>query len=377
MSFDFDVLVDRRGSGSTKWQKFPPEVLPMWVADMDFAAPGFVLEAISERLRHPILGYSDRPASLDEAFQAWLQGCFGWQVPEEWLVWIPGVVPGLNLACRTQSGARSGLMIPTPVYHPFLDLAANAGLSEQRVPMEPVDGKWEMDIERMQAHCVADTSMVLICNPHNPTGRAYTPDELEALAEFVERNDLLLVVDEIHCNILLKQGVQHHPIAHICPDIAERTVTLYSVTKIYNIPGVSCAVAVVPDPVLRERFKDVRSGLLPGIGPLGFTAAEAAFRDETTWVSDLVTYLRGNYAELVKSMGDRLSVLEATYLAWVDVRDLELTDAEAHFVAHGIGISPGSQFDGDGHIRLNFGCPRQTLLEGLERLSSGIDAALK
>ncbi|NKB99731.1 MAG: putative C-S lyase [Pseudomonadales bacterium] len=377
MTFNFDQGVNRRGTSSTKWEKFSPDVLPMWVADMDFAAPDFVISAIRERLDHPILGYTDRPESLNTAFQGWLQRHYGWEVEADWLVWLPGVVTGLNLACRTQIalGDRSKAMIPTPVYHPFLDLGQNSGLVEQRVSMAVLDGRWEMDFDRMRAEIDKQTGSLLICNPQNPTGRCYTTSELGELAHIAERNDLLLVSDEIHCNIILDPGTRHQPIAQVHPEIAQQSISLFAATKIYNIPGVSCAVAVIPNSSIREQYKEARVGLVSGIGPLGFVASEAAFNDTTQWIPELVGYLSGNYDLLREALGKRLAKLDATYLAWIDVSDLGLENPEAHFASHGLGISPGAQFDGSGYIRLNFGCPRATLDEGIARLKAGIDAA--
>lgn len=375
MGFDFDAGIDRRGSSSTKWEKFDPDVLPMWVADMDFAAPQFILSAIRERLEHPVLGYTDRPLSLDLAFQGWLERHYGWSVEHEWLVWLPGVVPALNLACRTLAGSGQKILIPTPVYHPFLALGANAGVGEIRVPMIVDQGHWSMDLERLQDAVDRETRMLLICNPQNPTGRCYSESEIEALADFVIRNDLVLVSDEIHCNIVLKAGVEHRPLATVCPELEARTISLYAASKVYNIPGVSCAVAVIPDDELRARFLDARAGLVSGIGPLGFAAAEAAFNDQGRWIPDLVEYLRGNWGILKQALGSRLCDLEGTYLAWIDVRDLGINDPEAHFARHGLGISPGQQFEGTGYIRLNFGCSQATLREGIERLNLGIAAA--
>ncbi|MDG2278704.1 MAG: PatB family C-S lyase [Pseudomonadales bacterium] len=377
MTFDFDVGLNRRASSSTKWEKFSSDVLPMWVADMDFAAPDFVIAAIRQRLDHPILGYTDQPESLNVAFQNWLQRHYGWKVEADWLVWLPGVVPGLNLACRAHfgRGQRLKVMIPTPVYHPFLDVAQNSGMVEQRVPMAVSNGRWEMDFDRMQAVLDDQTGALLICNPQNPTGRCYSTGELQKLADFVVRNDLLLVSDEIHCNIILEPGCRHQPVAQIDPEIARHTISLFAATKIYNIPGVSCAVAVIPDPNLREQFKEARAGLVSGIGPLGFVASEAAFNDTGQWIPELVAYLRGNYTVLRESLGERLAKLDATYLAWIDVSDLRIVDSEAHFAAHGLGISPGAQFDGPGYVRLNFGCPRSMLKEGIARLERGIAAS--
>ncbi len=375
-NFDFDRVLERAGTHSTKWEKFGQDVLPMWVADMDFPAPQFVIDAIKERLEHPILGYTDKSPELVQAFMGWLRRHFNWQVEEDWLVWMPGVVPGLNMAAQTLTEGQ--LLLPTPVYHPFLDVGQNSGLAEVRVPMAVDAGRWSMDLEQMQ-HAVdraGDVRMLLICNPQNPTGRCYTLEELEALAEFVLANDLLLVSDEIHCNILLDDQARHIPLATLSPELSARTVTLYSATKVYNIPGVSCAVAVVENPELRKRFLEARKGLVPGIGPLGFVASEVAFNDTSQWIPELNAYLRQNFAAVRQAVGDRLAIQDATYLAWLNVADLELDNAESYFAEHGLGINPGEMFGEPSHVRLNFGCPLATLEEGLRRFNAAVEARI-
>lgn len=375
MPFDFDQIINRRDSASTKWQKFSEDVLPFWVADMDFAAPDFILDSLRERLAHPILGYTDRPATLMDAFLGWLQRHFDWQVPPSQVVFVPGVVPALNLATQTlQPGDH--IIIPTPVYHPFLELADNARVSQTLVPMHAADN-WQIDIAAMQAAVQPNTRMVLICNPQNPTGRCYSHAELAQLADFIERNKLVLVSDEIHANFVLDPDATHIPIARAFPDLASRTISLYAATKIYNIPGLSCAAAVIPDTVLRERFLTARKGLVPGIGPLGFVASEIAFNDRSTWITELQAYLRTNLNLVADCVGQRLSPLQATYLAWINVADLQLADTERYFADAGIGISPGAQFGQPDHIRFNFGCPRQTLETGLQRLSAALEDAAK
>lgn len=368
---NFDQVISRASTNSSKWNKFAADVLPMWVADMDFAAPPFILDALKSRIDHPILGYTDHPASLNEAFQGWLDYHFGWKIHDAWQVWLPGVVPALNLACQTLE-ASSEIIIPTPVYHPFLALAKNASLKEVRVPMRQVDGHWSIDFDTLQASVTPRSRMILICNPQNPTGRCYNEAELHELASFVINNNLILVSDEIHCNIILgthgqHHSIQHHPIAALVPELLERTISLYSASKVYNIPGVSSAVAVIADSALRQRFINARKGLIPGIGPLGFVAAECAFRDRSNWIPELTQYLRGNLEYLREQLGNRLTPLEGTYLAWINVADQQLENAEQHFAHHGLGISPGAQFGEASHIRLNFGCPRSTLAEGLRR----------
>ena len=230
-----------------------------------------------------------------------------------------------------------------------------------------------MDLQHMQRQ-VDQVKMVMIANPQNPTGRAYTLPELEALAEFVERNDLILVSDEIHCNIVLAENAQHLPIAQVVPTIANRTISLFAATKTYNIPGLGCAAAIIPDPQLRAQFQDQEAGLVSGIGPLNIVASETAFNDRSNWLDGLLAQLRSNVQKLEQVVGTRMTPVEATYLAWVNIADLGINDVAAHFEAHGLGISDGAQFGHPDYIRFNFACPDALLTEGLQRLGRALSA---
>lgn len=373
MAIPLDQVINRQGTQSTKWEKYADrDILPFWIADMDFASPDFVFQALQQRLEHPILGYTKTPDTLTEAFQGWLAYHFNWHVPEEWIVWLPGVVPGLNMAAHTLNCDQS-IMIPTPVYYPFLEIGENSGLEQILTPLQLINGHWEMDIERMGDQLTKGTKMVFIANPQNPTGRAYTLDELTALAQFIEANDLLLVSDDIHCNLIIDPDAKHLPVALAVPEIADRTISLFAATKTYNIPGLSCAAAVIPNAQLRARFQGMEKGLVPGVGPLNHVASQACFNDRSDWVPNLLTQLRANHERLKSVAGGRMSTLDATYLAWIDVRDLRLNDLEAHFESHGLGISDGKQFGLEGHIRFNFACPKATLDEGLARLHESLN----
>ena len=372
MTYRFEQIVNRSDTNSTKWDKYAGrDILPFWVADMDFPAPDFILHAVRQRLDHPMLGYTERPQTLTEAFQGWLVYHYGWNVPEEWIVWLPGVVPGVNMAARTLA-ADAQLLIPTPIYYPFLKLEAHTGRQQVTVPLTLNHGRWEMDIEQMTDALTDRVRMVMIANPQTPTGRAYSLAELHALAEFLQRHDLLLVSDEIHCNILLDPDIAHLPIAHVVPDIAHRTVSLFAATKTYNVPGLSCAAAVIPDAALRKKFLATREGLITDPGPLSYVASEAAFNDRSDWLPLMLQQLRNNLAAVRNVVGERLTVHEATYLAWINVRDLQLNDADAYFEGHGLGLSTGGQFGDADFVRFNFACPSQLLDEGLARLERAL-----
>ena len=366
---DFDTVFDRRPTFSTKWTRYAPDVLPFWVADMDFQAPSFVREALQARVDHGIFGYTRTPATLVEAFQSWLTHHYQWTVPEEWLVWIAGVVPGVNLGARAARGAKDGVLVPTPVYYPFLEVAGNLGSRHIESRLVRDGSRWVMDFDDL-AKGAKRADSLLLSNPQNPTGRAYSAQELAALARVCEAEDVVVVSDEIHSPLVLTDGAVHIPIARAHPEL--KTISLFAPTKAYNIPGLSSAVAVIPDPALRSRFLDARAGLVSDAGPLAHAACEAAYRDRSEWLQTLNQYLRANRDALAEVAGARMTEVEATYLAWIDVSDLPVSDIEAHFVAHGLGLSNGAQFGGPGFVRFNFGCPRDTLNEGLKRLASAL-----
>lgn len=372
----FDRIIDRRGTSSSKWEKYAGrDVLPFWVADMDFPAPPFILDALRRRIDHEILGYTRTPASLNDAFRGWLERHFGWKVPESWLVWIPGVVTGFNLAARATAAPGGSILIPTPVYYPFLAVPDNSGQQGIEVPLVKDGRRWVMDFDALERAVQPHTRLLLLCNPQNPTGRAYEEAELRRLAEFCLRHDLTLCSDEIHCQLVLSRTARHVPVASLAPEIADRTISLYAATKAYNIPGLTCAVAVIPNPELRQRFKAAEAGLVPGVGPLELVASEAAFADTGPWLPELLDYLRGNHDRLREIAGERMTPVEATYLAWLDVRDLGLDQPGAWFESHGLGLSDGAAFGGPGFVRFNFGCPRGLLERGLERLDAALRAA--
>lgn len=381
--YRFDQVFDRRPTSSTKWNKFPEGVLPFWVADMDMRAPPFLLDRLKQRIDHGILGYTVTPPTVVEAFIHWLEVHYRWSVQPEWLVWIPGVVTGLNLATRTALAGESlhqsrrsayrGIVIPRPVYYPFLDVAANSGGESHLSDLVRSGQQWIMDFDDLD-RCAKDSCLFMLCNPQNPTGRVYTRVELQQIAELCLRHNLILMSDEIHCPLILDRELQHVPVATLSREIEARTITLFSPTKAYNTPGLSCAVAVIPDPVLRQDFLHARAGLVPGISPLAYLACELAWSDRSDWLPAMLDYLRGNEQRVRTVAGARMTPVEGTYLAWIDVRDLNLADAETHFVNHGLGLSLGEQFGGPGFIRFNFGCPRPTLQAGLERLAAALSS---
>ena len=373
----FDTVIDRRDSDSLKWGKYAGrDILPLWVADMDFAAPPAVLAALQQRVAHGVFGYGGPWPSLVESVLAHLKGQYDWTVEADWLVWLPGLVTGLNVACRAVDGA---VLTAEPVYPPFLSAPVFSGRRLQRAELGFDGQRWFFDKNALYQASTAETRLFLLCHPHNPVGRCWSPDELLDVAAFAAERDLIVCSDEIHCDLVLDTGKSHRPFASLSPAIAQRTITLMAPSKTFNIPGLGCAFAVIPDAGLRRRFERAMRGIVPHVNVLGLAACEAALRDAGDWHRDLLDYLRGN-RDRVQAVVDRLpgvkmTPVEATYLAWLDVRALGLANPVAHFEQHGLGLSDGADFGAPGWLRLNFGCPRSTLDEALKRLAQGCAAA--
>jgi cystathionine beta-lyase len=377
--FDFDTVIDRSGTGSEKWDKYRGrDIIPLWVADMDFRSPPAVLAALHERIEHGVFGYSHPPTSLVEAVLEHLERDFDWQVRPEWLVWLPGLVCGLNVLCRAVGETGDEVLTFTPVYPPFMSAPTLSRRTTVKVPLQLVAGRWELDLEALEQAITPRTRLLLLCSPHNPVGRAWNRMELEQLAEVAERHDLVIGSDDIHAGLILDEGVRHQPIATLSSETARRTITLLAPSKTYNIPGLGCSFAVISDPELRRRFIKAAGRIVPHVNLLGYTAAEAAYRHGEQWRQALLAYLRGN-RDLVEEAVARMSGLatthvEATYLAWIDVRNAGIGNPGSFFEEAGVGLSDGVDFDAPGFVRLNFGCSRVLLQEALRRMERALAA---
>jgi len=387
MKFDFDRIFDRRNTGSLKWDKYKgKDIIPMWVADMDFQAPPAVLDALHKRVEHGIFGYAAPPEDLVEAVVERLATKYQWKIKPYWIVWLPGLVPALNVACRAFGDGEDEVLTFTPIYPPFLSAPGLAGKTLKTIPLRREADLFTFDIERLENEISPRSKVLLLCNPHNPVGRRYSRLELESVAETCLKHNLVICSDEIHCDLILDGG-EHVPIATLGSEISARTITLMSPSKTFNLPGLNCAFAVIPDEELRRRFLRSRKGIVPGVNALGFAACLAAYRDGEDWRKELIEYLRGNMDIVQKFVNDeipRLSMdnVEATYLAWIDCRELQIRNPAGFFLQAGlaplgpgpggIGLSNGRDFGGEGYVRLNFGCPRETLSEALDRMKRAV-----
>jgi cystathionine beta-lyase len=380
--FDFDRVIDRRSTDSNKWRKFPADVLPLWVADMDFPSPPAVVRALHARVEHGFFGYLTEHNDLPEVVAERVAKRYGWRINPEAVVTLPGVIAGFNQALRALTSPGDGMLIQTPVYPPILRSAGNHGLRRDEHPLtRGADGRYTVDLEAFAAALRETTRVFLLCNPHNPVGRLYGRAELEGMAAACLRRDTVIVADEIHCDLLL-DGRQHAPVASLAPEIEQRTITLMAPSKTFNLPGLRCAVGIIPNAALRERFLAAAGDLVPKINVLGYTAAVAAYREGDAWLEALLGYLKGNRDFLVQQVraklpGVAVAPAEATYLAWLDCRGSARAgrDPYTFFLEHArVALNDGVTFGpgGAGFVRMNFGCPRALLAEGLERMRAAL-----
>ncbi|MDR0564310.1 MAG: PatB family C-S lyase [Azoarcus sp.] len=377
MVFNFDNQPDRRGMPGEKWGRYAGrDVLPLWVADMDFVIPEPIQKALSERVRHGIFGYTHPWPSLIDAVVSHLAQEYDWLINPDWLVWLPGVISGFNVACRCVGSEGDAVFTATPVYPPFFDIPKNCSRRLVQAYLTLADGIWQWDRAATQTAIDPRTRVFMLCNPHNPVGRVFTQEELRWIAELAEKRDLLICSDEIHCGLVLDKNKKHIPIATLDSQTAQRTVTLMAPSKTWNIPALYCAIAIIPNPQLRARFKHAMAGIVPEVNVLGFVAAEAAWREGEPWRRALIDYLRGNrdrVAQAVSAMpGLTLSLPEATYLAWIDCRATGIENPAEFFEQAGVGLSDGRFFGLPGFVRLNFGCTRATLDEALARMDKAL-----
>ena len=380
MKYDFDNYVNRKNTDCFKWDfgKYnTTNMIPMWVADMDFQSPPEVTKALHNRIDHGVFGYTFAPVELVKTIKERLKRLYNWDIEDDWIVWLPGIVSGFNIACRAVASEGDNIATAIPVYYPFLHAPENNKQSLTKIPMVQEKNRWVLDLDCTSKLMSSNKSkMFLFCNPHNPGGTVFTKDELLRFASICERNNTIICSDEIHCDLILDKTKKHIPIASLSPDIAKRTITLMAPSKTYNIPGLGCAFAVIPNEELRSKYITAMAGLVPYVNILGYTATLAAYKHSNEWLSELLEYLRGNL-KLVKEYVEKIpgfSMLdhEATYLAWIDVSKSDIENPIEFFDNIGVGVSDGATFDGQGFIRLNFACPRILLKEALDRIYDAV-----
>jgi len=381
MSYDFDQIINRCGTDSLKWCLYPEDALSLWVADMDFRSPEPVIRALRERVEHGIFGYGAEPPELREVVVARLQDKYGWQVSPDWLLFLPGVVASFNLACQSLTSRGEGVLLQTPAYPPILDAPANAECTGDEMELtREADGQYSIDFDVFEGTITGRTRVFILCNPQNPVGRVFSREELERMAEICLRHDVVICSDEIHCDFAYP-GYRHIPIASLSAEIGERTITLMAPSKTYNIAGLHLAVAIVPNQELRDKLGVARRGVAGEPDILSYTAALAAYRDGQPWLDEVLRYLEANRDFTCDCVchhlpGISMGKPEGTYLAWLDCREAGIPGSPQQFFLEQarVALNDGPDYGrgGEGFVRLNFGCPRATLVEALSKMEKAL-----
>jgi cysteine-S-conjugate beta-lyase len=384
-SFDFDSIINRDETNSVKYTARQAlfgraDITPMWVADMDFAVPPAVRQALMARAQHPIYGYTDYPDSMYDALIHWLQRRHGWQIEREWIIMCPGVVPTLHAAVMAFAQPQQSVIVQPPVYFPFFSAITNTGRQLVKNTLLFENNRYTIDFEHLEA-CAQNASMLLLCSPHNPVGRVWTKDELKKILDIAERHDLVILSDEIHAD-LVYPDFKHYMLATLAGN-TNQIITAVAPSKTFNIAGLGLSALIVPDADKRKAINLAFDSLhvYPN-NPFSITAFEAAYNQGETWLETLLTYLKqtrdfvADY--LVKQLPQiKLIAAEGTYLLWLDCRALNMSDAELKlfFVQQaGLGLSPGTLFGeaGSGFMRMNIGAPKAVIADALENIKKAL-----
>ena len=388
MSFDFDQIIPRRGTGSIKWEYYPEDVLPMWVADMDFASPEPVVRALRERAEHGIFGYASPSADLVPLICQRMADLYNWQVTPEQVLFLPGLVSAINVLCRAIGDQGDHVVTLTPAYMPFFSAPRNQDRVCDTFDLSYAsqsDGtiSYHLDLEGFAASLHPQTRLLLLSQPHNPVGIEYDRETLARLAEICVERGIVICSDEIHCDLMLGD-TYHTPTAAISPEIAANTVTLLAPSKTFNLPGLGCSIAIVQNDELRTKIRRAEAGIVPHVNAFGYIGAYAAYSEGGPWLEALCAYLTENRNILVSYLAEhmpqlRTTVPDATYLAWIDCREAGIAGNPAAFFLEKakLALSDGRAFgeNGTGFVRLNFGCPRPILLDGLARMHAALQSA--
>ncbi len=381
MSIDFDRVIERNGTASVKWDGrgahfVTTEVTPLWVADMDFAAPEVVTQALVERAQHPVYGYTLYPDSAYDVLIGWLQRRHGWRVERDWIVMAPGVVPSLYAAVHAFTQPGDGVIVQPPVYFPFFSAVTTPGRRLLENPLRLDGERYSIDFAHLERCAAEGARLMLLCSPHNPVGRVWTVAELRELLRIARRHDIVILSDEIHHD-LIYPGERHHPLVTLAEG-GDRIITAVAPSKTFNIPGLGLSALIVPDAGHRQRLQQSFELLHAGnYNPFSIVAFEAGYRNGDVWLEALMTYLAQTRAAVgafiaSKLPGIRVIPAQGTYLLWLDCRGMGLDDATlmACFIQAGAGLSPGTVFGagGSGFMRLNIGAPKAVILAALDRL---------
>ena len=378
--YNFDQIIERRGSHSIKWDLFGEEVQPLWVADMDFASPPEIISAIKGRVDHPIFGYQSQDNELLEIICSWVFAHHGWQIKPIEILLMPGVVAGFNWAVHSNLEPKDSVIFHTPVYFPFYKISKNNQVKQITVPLEYSNNGYKIDFDAFEEKITENTRMFVFCNPQNPTGRVFKKDELERLGEICLAHDILICSDEIHCD-LIYPGHTHFPVASISNALAEKTITLMAPSKTFNIPGLEFSFAIVQNENLRKKMENSRNGIVGNPSILARTAAKAAYEYGNDWLKSLLDYLDQNRQFVFEFLKTnipevKIHLPEGTYLAWLDCTDLDLQESPFKYFLENakVALNDGAMFSEacNKFVRLNFACPMSLLLEALQKMANSI-----
>jgi len=388
MKYDFDEVIDRRNTGSLKWDFYgryfaEEEIIPMWVADMDFRSPQPVIEAVEKVARFGIYGYTEETWSYHEAVIEWLKRRHNWTIKQDWFHYSPGVVPALHWIVKRYAHPGDKVILQPPVYYPFFEAVETGGCHVVNNPLQLVDGWYKIDFNDLEEKAADKrVKMIILCSPHNPVGRVWGRDELERLGRICLDNNVLVVSDEIHADLLLN-GHDHTPFASISEEFARNSITCYAPTKTFNLAGLQISNIIIPNPVLASEFKvALENNDMSRPNIFALHAAEAAYRYGDRWLDQVLAYFEENHALVKDTLGKKIPEIkvipaQATYLAWLDCRGLGLDKEElAAFMEQkaGLGLSQGYIFGegGEGFVRMNLGCPRSVVEEALKRIEGAV-----
>jgi cystathionine beta-lyase len=395
MKYDFDTVCDRSNTACAKWDAVKTifgreDVIPMWVADMDFPTAPPIVTALEKRAAHPFYGYTMPGPSLTEAVVDRLKRKYDWKIEPDWVVYTPGIIPALSIAVRALTHPGDEIILQEPVYYPFFGVVTGSGCHIAHNRLKLNHGRYTMDFEDLAAQFRAEAGMmprhrrtkaIILCNPQNPIGRVWSRGELTRLGEIVIGNGAIVISDEIHCELLYK-GYRHTPFASISEEFARNSIVCLAPSKTFNLPGLEASSIIIPDKRLRDSFNDMKSGMVPGVNLFGQTAMEAAYRYGDEWLAQLLVYLQGNLAFTLAYFKEKIPEIkvikpQGTYLLWLDCRALGLDDkALQKFFREDarVGFDDGFMFGlgGSGFQRMNIACPRSLLAEALGRIEGAV-----
>ena len=374
MAYSFDHIIERKQTNSTKWLKFSdPDVIPMWIADMDFTCPEEITEAMHERIQQGVFGYTDSYHNLTETFVSKIKENSGWDIKKDWIVWIPGGVVGLNVACKTALAPGELVMIPSPIYAPFTEAPENMERGFVKTNLKDVNGRLELDFDSIRSLLTDDTKMFSFCNPHNPGGTVFRTNEIEELSSICKEKNIIVCSDEIHSDLVLEDDLEHISFANFNDFNQENSITIMGPCKTYNLAGFPIAAAIIPNQELRSDFQRNTKGIVSHIDSMAFVAAEAAYSKADIWHSNLLKYLRINKLMLLDGINEieglSLKGPEAGFLGWIDCRESGLENPSKFFIEQAkVGVYDGAWFGDENYVRINFGCPKSVLEEALSRI---------